>query len=83
MINVVLQDALLIYILLYLLGLVLMLFISFKYKKRIGGIGFFNYYFFLSILGMLGIYFRLDLNSWARIILANLVLMIASLFLLS
>ena len=82
MINIVLQDALLIYILLYLLGLILMLFISFKYKKRIGGITFFNCYFLLTILGMLGIYFRLDLNSWISIILANLVLMIASLFLL-
>ncbi len=82
MVNIELQDALFIYILAYLLGLILMLFISFKYRNKIKGIGFFNFYFLFSIIGMLGVYFRLDLNNWVSTILISLVLPVSFLFLL-
>lgn len=82
MTNVNLQDALLIYIITFIIGLVLMLFISLKYKNKINGLGYFNLFFISNVLGMTGIYFRNDLSYFTSIILANLVLMIASIFLL-
>ena len=83
MVNIELQDALLINGVFYALGLFIMLFIMYKHRGKSFGIGEFIHFFGLNIVGISLMYFRDSLNSWISIILANYILLLASLFLLT
>ena len=80
--DITIQSAFLISMLLFILGLIVISFVAVNYKNKASGLESFVIFFFLSIIGFLGMYFRDSLPSLFGVFGSNFISFLGMMFLL-
>ena len=81
--NFTAQNALLVNALLFMTGFITMLFIIFRYKKRLSGLNSFGYYFLLNSIGALLMCYRDIVPYLFSIVIANYLVILAVMFMIT
>ncbi len=81
--NFTAQDALLVNSLLFMTGFIAMLFIIFRYNKRLSGLNNFGYYFFLNSVSALLMCYRDTIPHFISIVIANYLVILAVMFMIT
>lgn len=77
------QNALFISALLYLFGLIIIIFIVIKHKDKFTGLYNFGYYFLFNFVGIVILNFRETLPQFVTIVFANYIILLAAMFLIN
>lgn len=81
--DITVQGALLVYAILYFFGFIIIAFTIYSYRKMSNPLYSFAHYFMFNSIGSLGIYYRESLSDFLSIIVANSIMILGAIFLVT